>query len=130
MNYETRSIEHDIVAARNALGEQLVESQQKFRAAVSWRTHFQKNPLPFLAGAAALGLVASATIGRPGTTFAVLNDAAHSTRNALDSSHLRGRTARAFENLADSLFAVGTATFATYVDRWLPGFREEMNRRA
>ena len=110
--------------------KQLVESQQKFRAAVSWRTHFQKNPLPFLAGAVALGLVASATIGRPGTKFAVLNEGAHSARNVLDSSHLPGRMARAFENLADSCLRSQTATFATYVDKWLPGFREEMNRRA
>ena len=132
MIYDTNSIERDIAGAKSALSSQLSEAEEKVRAVADWRTHYRTNPVPFLAGAVALGVVANALMGqsRRSGLRSVVNDAEGRSRIPLASSHVSNRTGHALEQLTDVLFAVGAAKLAKRVDTWLPGFHEEFSRRA
>ena len=60
---DTTSIEREIVSARNALGRQLSEVEEKAKDAIDWRSHYKRNPMPMLAAAAAAGFVISGWLG-------------------------------------------------------------------
>jgi hypothetical protein len=131
MNYDTSSIEREIEGARDALGESLSEAQDKVREVVDWRTHFRRNPLPFLAGAAAVGYAASMLMNGKHRTEAAgfIEGAGSSARHALASTQVPGKAGEAFERLADAFIAVGTTKVAQYLDAWIPGFDAEFGRR-
>lgn len=131
MSYDTKSLERELEEARGALTDHLSEAQEKVRDAVDWRAHYRRDPWPFLAGAAVVGLGASALLRRRPSSqrWADEEPAGVPLPQRLAATPVGTRTGQALEQLADVLIAVGTAKVAQYVDAWLPGFHDEFRRR-
>jgi hypothetical protein len=64
LNETSNEIEARIEIARQNLSENLVELEQKVKAAIDWRQQFKAHPAPFLAVAFGAGLLASRAVTR------------------------------------------------------------------
>lgn len=58
MGKTTYEIEEEIVQARNRLGRDLNDLENRIRDTVDWRTQFRRNPAAFIGAAFGIGLIA------------------------------------------------------------------------
>lgn len=124
MTEETRDIERQIASARDTLGRQLSEVEEKAKDAIDWRSHYRRNPFPMLAAAAAAGFIVSGWLGddeqdsdlgtpRPRRALALRSPAMNNT----------------MDTMMDALIAAASAKAAEYIEDWIPGFHQEFTRR-
>lgn len=122
MTNTPESIEREIAHAKQHLGRQLSAAEEKAREVIDWRTHYRRNPVPLLAGAAAAGFVMSAVLGHDRS-----EDADRQPLRALSSPSSSVNSA--MEKMMDALVAAASIKAAEYIEQWLPGFHQEFSRR-
>lgn len=134
MAYSTDSIERDISQARDTLGRQLSEAEQRARQAMDWRTHYQRHPLPLLAAAAAVGFAVSQLIGEAEADHDEAN-VADGPRPAVGRAYASRHFAvpasarTALERLTDAFIGAASLKVAEYAEEWMPGFHREYDSR-
>ena len=125
MNDDTISIEREIESARNMLGRQLSEVEEKAKDAMDWRSHYRRNPIPMLAAAAAAGFVISGWLGGDEHDDSGVSPAHPRRMMALKSPAMN----QTMDTMMDALIAAASAKAAEYIEDWIPGFHQEFTRR-
>lgn len=127
------SIERELSGVKDSLGRQLSAAEDKARAVADWRTHYQRNPVPMLLGAAAIGFIASAMLDdddhEGDGSRSMSGSGASAVMAPLRASIQSPQVNDAFHHLLDSFVAAASVKVADYVEQWIPGFRQEFSKR-
>lgn len=147
MGEDTHEIERQIKAERSDLGRNLQELEHKAKALTDWRMHYRTHTAMALGlafgGGLVLGLVTGGgrngsigrytadgvedlgTIEREPGRFQAISLAA---RRSGVGQRVRQRLDETWPSIVDALVGVGAAKAVDLIARYVPGFREQLNR--
>ncbi|MGA7190746.1 MAG: hypothetical protein WBY66_19790 [Candidatus Acidiferrales bacterium] len=138
MGETTNQIEWEIAQKRSALGGNLIELQQKAKAAVDWRAQVEERPGTMVAVAFAGGVILSAfftALRGPAKVYAqrpsgnaVEYDSPISKTSAPPPSKLGTATRRNLDALGGALLGIAATRATSILDGILPGFQSEFER--
>ena len=126
MDQTANQIEAHIDRARDRLGSNLRELEEKVEAATDWREHFRERPHVFLGAAFIGGVVLASALnsksaGRPISARAVnppVNGHGSAQHQALEL----------WNNVQGALLGVATARIKDYIGELVPGFDDHYRR--
>jgi hypothetical protein len=138
MGETTNQIEWEIAQKRSALGGNLIELQQRAKAAVDWRAQVEERPGTMVAVAFAGGVILSALFNAlrgPAKIYAerssghaVDYDSSISKTSARPPSKLGTATRKNLDALGGALLGIAATRATTILDGILPGFQSEFER--
>jgi hypothetical protein len=119
MGQTSTQIESHIRQERADLASNLGQIEQRAKAALDWRLHFQKSPLTMMGVAVGAGVLLAAVTARP------------SRRRNTRREEQRGNgdyyraAAGPWDKVKGALMGVAANRFRQFLSRAVPGFREE-----
>jgi hypothetical protein len=138
MGETTNQIEWEIAQKRSELGGNLIELQQKAKAAVDWRSQVEQRPGTMLAVAFGGGIILSALFNalrgpakvyaEPPSANAVDYDRLASYTSAQSPSKLASATRKNLDALGGALLGIVATRASSIVEGFLPGFQREFER--
>lgn len=131
MDEAPNKIEAHIDRARERLGSNLRELENKVEAATDWREQFRARPHLFLGGAIAGGALLAAVF-RPKSTPHVFDATSEShlasfARNGVDAQE---KALELWSNVKGALLGVAAMRVTEYISELIPGFDEHYQRAA
>jgi hypothetical protein len=138
MGETTNQIEWEIAQKRSALSDNLIELQQKAKAAVDWRSQVEERPGTMVAVAFAGGIILSALFSAlrgPARVYAarpsrnaVEYDSPIARTSARPPSQLGTATRTNLDALSGALLGIAATRATSVLDGILPGFQKEFER--
>jgi hypothetical protein len=138
MGETTNQIEWEIAQKRSELSDNLIELQQKAKAAVDWRSQVEKRPGTMLAVAFGGGIVLSAlftALRGPAKVYAERPsgsageyDSPISKTSVRSASKLATATRRNLDALGGALLGIVATRTSSILEGILPGFQREFER--
>lgn len=149
MGEDTRQIERQIEAERSELGRNLHELEHRAKALTDWRVHYRNHTAVALGmafgGGVLIGILTASSRNDNGRLYVgdTVEDLSPSRR---EPGRLRTMSAAAqrsavgqqvkrqvedvWHSIVDALVGVGAAKAVELIGKHVPGFREELDRRA
>jgi hypothetical protein len=118
-------IEAHIDRARERLGSNLRELEDKVDAATDWREHFRERPYLFLGTAFITGLVLASTL-RPKTAGRPLSSVG--VHRILGGGAVQAQAGELWHNIQGALVGVASARIREFIGELVPGFDEHYRR--
>ena len=138
MGETSNQIEWEIAQKRTELSDNLIELQQKAKAAVDWRAQVEERPGTMIAAAFAGGIILSALFNalrgpakvyaQPRSRNAAEYDSPISKTPAPPPSQLATATRKNLDALGGALLGIVATRATTILDGILPGFQSEFER--
>jgi hypothetical protein len=130
MGQTVHEIEGQIDRARERLGSNLDELEQRVDAATDWQTHFRAKPFVFLTAAVIGGAAAGAVLRntRPGSKANRLVAAPDSSDGAVGLNSTGSQVLNIWNNVKAAAIGLASSRLKEYVDQLLPGFDEHYQR--
>lgn len=132
MGQQPEQIERHIYQTRARLQENVEELRSRVRSNFDWRYQFQRRPVALTSAAFGIGLIAALSLGHSLESARLRRRALNGTLlEALSSGHssrLGGRQA-SWEQIADTLIALGPTQVKGLFGELLPALREYLARR-
>ena len=121
MGQTTNQIENHIVQAREDLGANFRELEQKVNEITDWRYHFRNHPMTLIGVAFGGGVLLAAMAGRRRSAPAI------ESAPAAVSPYKR-KAAETWDHITDALIGMAATRVTDFVGEVVPGFKEELNR--
>ncbi|MFZ0522339.1 MAG: hypothetical protein WAL95_15040 [Candidatus Acidiferrales bacterium] len=138
MGETSNQIEWEIAQKRSELSDNLIELQQKAKAAVDWRAQVEERPGTMIAAAFAGGIILSALFNAlrgPAKVYAqrpsrnpAEYDSPISKTSPPQPSQLATETRKNLDALGGALLGIVATRATTILDGILPGFQSEFER--
>lgn len=129
MAENVHEIEAHIDRARERLGSNLKELEQKVDAATDWREQFRARPFVALGIACAGGVLLStllrSKVPRPRPEWVEGDRLAPEPRRRVDA---RGQAVELWDNVQDALLGMAAARVKEHIGTLLPGFDDHIRR--
>ena len=130
MGQTTDQIETHIEHARDNLGSNLQELEQRVKSVTDWKQHFQTNPLTMIGVAFGGGVVLATMLGggrkpRRGGSFA---SGIGGAEPHAGTDHQKHQALDTWDNINGALIGVAATRFKDFVADVVPGFREQFQQ--
>ena len=118
MGQTPAEIESHIRQERADLASNLGQIEQRAKAAVDWRLHFQKSPLAMMGVAVGAGMLLAAVTARPSRRR-------YAKREERGNGDFYRAAAGPWDKVKGVLMGVAANRFQQFLSRAVPGFHEE-----
>lgn len=132
-------IQQHIQQTRLELNENINELQQKVKSTMDWRTQFEEHPLALMGLALGAGVVLSVLLPshngryrsrrlRSDSDVSGVDAARYSSAPSRRRYSMSRSTQETWDSLKGALAGVATSRLSQYLDRIIPGFKQEFTR--
>lgn len=132
MGQTTDKIETFIESKRAELGANLEELEEKVKSATDWRQQFQKRPMALIGVALGGGVLLATLLPKRGKRARVrhqFNGTVDRASNE-DRDHQKNEALGTLDNIKSALIGVAATRLTDFVGQFVPGFRQELQRKA
>ena len=116
-----------IESARNELGSNLHELENKVRQEADWKTHFERSPMTLMGLAFGGGVLLASMIGGPGRR-AIMPVAEHQNGKPFGGSLRNSQVSDSWVTLKGALLGLAGAKVRNVLNEVLPGFAEQYDK--
>jgi hypothetical protein len=121
----TNEIESQLVQARDDLGANLHELEQKVKDIGDWRHHFRNHPMTMIGVAFGGGVLLATMVGGKRSAPSTL-----SSSSAAPVGPYRRKTSETWDHIRDTLIGMAATRVTDFVGEVVPGFAEEFRGRS
>jgi hypothetical protein len=125
MGQTTNQIESHLGQAREDLGANFRELEQKVNEITDWRYHFRNHPMTLVGVAFGGGILLATMTGRRRSA----PSAPRVEPSSAPVSPYKRKAAETWDHITDALIGMAATRVTDFVGEVVPGFKEELNRR-